>query len=128
MFTLWSPTLTDNQTNKYLQLNEPWALAKRRDVKTVIHADGESSEVDLNQKKVERIVFYSAESVRIVGILLQPFMPDKASQLLDMLGVDKSRRGFDDAKIGADDSYGTPQVPLGKCAYDGLFPPLPVET
>jgi methionyl-tRNA synthetase len=55
-------------------------------------------------------------------------MPEKAAQLLDMLGVDISRRTFDDAKLGVDDSYGEPMLALGKGAWDALFPPLPVET
>jgi len=54
-------------------------------------------------------------------------MPSKASQLLDMLGVDESRRTFADAKLGADDTYGDAKAPVGRDAWDGLFPPLPVE-
>jgi methionyl-tRNA synthetase len=64
----------------------------------------------------------------MIGILLQPFMPDKAAQLLDMLGVSPLRRTYTYAALGADDSYGDAQAPLGKCAWDALFPPLPVET
>lgn len=82
---------------------------------------------DVNQIQVQRCIFYSAEAVRIVGILLQPYMPEKAAQLLDMLGVDESRRTFDDAKLGVDVTYGEPKRALGKCAFDSLFPPLAVE-
>ncbi|PVH78237.1 hypothetical protein DL98DRAFT_534095 [Cadophora sp. DSE1049] len=77
--------------------------------------------------KIDCTVYHCAEAIRIVGILLQPYMPGKASQLLDMLGVDESRRTFADAKLGADDSYGKAKVPVGRDAWDGLFPPLPVE-
>ncbi len=55
-------------------------------------------------------------------------MPEKAAQLLDMLGVDISRRNFNDARLGVDDSYGDPMLAPGKGAWDALFPPLPVET
>jgi methionyl-tRNA synthetase len=55
-------------------------------------------------------------------------MPTKSAQLLDMLGVDSQKRTFNDAKLGGDRDYGSPKVPLGKCAHDGLFPPLAVET
>jgi len=54
-------------------------------------------------------------------------MPDKASLLLDMLGVDESRRTYDDAIFGCDDTYGEPRVSPGKSAWDGLFPPLAIE-
>lgn len=74
-----------------------------------------------------RVVFHSAEAVRIIGILLQPYMPTKAKTLLDMIGVEDSRRTFDDALFGVDASYGTPKVSLGTGAWDALFPPLPVE-
>jgi len=61
------------------------------------------------------------------GILLQPFIPDKAGELLDILGVAENRRRFEDAKLGADFAYGTPKRAPGMSAYDGLFPPLAVE-
>jgi methionyl-tRNA synthetase len=55
-------------------------------------------------------------------------MPGKASELLDMIGVDELQRNYDDAVLGADESYGETKVPLGRCAWDALFPPLSVET
>lgn len=55
-------------------------------------------------------------------------MPAKAAQLLDMLGVDESKRTFADARLGADFSYGAAKLPVGKGAWDSLFPPLSVET
>ena len=55
-------------------------------------------------------------------------MPGKAAQLLDMLGVDESRRTFADAELGKDSTYGVAKIPVGKDAWDALFPPLPVET
>ncbi len=59
---------------------------------------------------------------------MQPYIPMKAAQLLDILGVDKSKRTLDDARIGADYEYGVPKDAVGKDAWDGLFPPLPVDT
>lgn len=77
---------------------------------------------------IDLTVYHCAEAVRIVGILLQPYMPAKSAQLLDMLGVDEAKRSFVDAKLGADFTYGTAKLPVGKTAWDGLFPPLSVET
>lgn len=54
-------------------------------------------------------------------------MPSTMSRLLDMIGVDESRRSFAYAVTGADDSYGEPKIPVGKDQWDSLFPPLPVE-
>lgn len=67
------------------------------------------------------------ESLRIVGILLQPYMPTKMSQLLDILGVEETRRTFEFAVIGADDSYGVTQSSPKTEFSDTLFPPLPQE-
>lgn len=77
--------------------------------------------------KIDCTVYHCAEATRIVGILLQPYMPAKAAQLLDMLGVDERRRTFVEARIGADYDYGVPKVSVGKEAWDALFPPLPVD-
>ncbi|GAA6001086.1 hypothetical protein JCM10207_007406 [Rhodosporidiobolus poonsookiae] len=49
---------------------------------------------------VHRALFLGSESLRLSGILLQPFMPDKAAQLLDMLGVPAARRRWEDAQLG----------------------------
>lgn len=79
------------------------------------------------EQKLRRTVYLAAESLRLSGILLQPFIPDKAGELLDVLGVDEKRRRFEDAEVGADFAYGTPKRDPGKSAYNGLFPPLAVE-
>ncbi|TVY51260.1 putative methionine--tRNA ligase, mitochondrial [Lachnellula cervina] len=116
---------------KTLRLS-PWLVAKSEEMKNVNqkaqdglvikHAEAQ----DLNQLKIERTIFHCAEAIRIVGILLQPYMPTKAAQLLDMLGVDEGHRTFDYARLDADYTYGTPKLPSGKRDFDSLFPPLSV--
>lgn len=106
------------KTNRYLQDQQPWMLVKR--------FKGDQDDPKL-RARIDCTVYHSAEAIRIVGILLQPYMSGKAAQLLDMIGVDESRRTFDDAKFGADFTYGTAKFPVGRDAWDGLFPPLPVE-
>jgi len=105
----------------------PWALGKVQNVRSIQLTDGTTETADINQIQVQRCVFYSAEAVRIVGILLQPYMPEKAARLLDMLGVEENRRTFDDAELGADVTYGAQKVAVGRCASDALFPPLVME-
>lgn len=99
------------QTNKYVADTAPWQLG----------TETKEAEQELN-----RSVYLAVESVRISGILLQAFIPDKAAEMLDMLGVDPARRTFDDARLGADLTYGAPLRDPGK-GKAGLFPPLPVE-
>lgn len=79
---------------------------------------------------MQRIIFHTAEALRISGILLQPYMPTKARQILDMLGVQEGRRGFADAVVGGDLGYGRAigeGVEKGKGKYGTIFPPLGVE-
>ncbi|KAF7888136.1 uncharacterized protein EAF02_002677 [Botrytis sinoallii] len=101
------------ETNKFIQHEAPWSLAKSEDPEA--------------KERLISAVYHSAEAIRIVGILLQPYMPEKASLLLDMIGVLPERRTYEYALLGADPSYGDAQAPLGKGAWDGLFPPLAIE-
>lgn len=54
-------------------------------------------------------------------------MPGKAAKLLDMLGVQDDKRTGKFANYGRDFDYGTAKIDLGTCAFDSLFPPLPVD-
>lgn len=66
-----------------------------------------------------------AESLRISAILLQPFIPGKAQELLEFLRVDTTnpmKRGFSAAVYGSDADYGE-DIRKGI-----LFPPLIAET
>lgn len=42
----------------------------------------------------------------MVGILLQPFMPEKMRELLDQIKVREDRRSFAFAGLGKDRTYG----------------------
>ncbi|KAI1084114.1 tRNA synthetases class I (M)-domain-containing protein [Whalleya microplaca] len=98
------------ETNAFLQDAAPWTAAKNNDVAAV-----------------NEIIFHGADTMRIIGILLQPFIPEKAADLLDRLGVSPGRRTIEYAMPYADDDFGTSLVPLGEGASSSLFPPLPVE-
>lgn len=90
----------------------PWDLAGK----------GEAHESQLHQ-----VVYLGAESIRIAGILLQPFIPEKANEILDRLGVDPGARKLEHAKLHIDATYGTSRVPLGEGAASSVFPPIPWE-
>lgn len=77
-----------------------------------------------HDQSVDKIIYICAESLRISGILLQPFMPSKMNDLLNQLGVDRAKRQFENASFGSDSSYGTPMVPVGRGHEGVLFPPL----
>jgi methionyl-tRNA synthetase len=53
-----------------------------------------------NLKKEEKIfemnevLYVAAESMRVIAILLLPFMPSSAERILDLLNIDESKRNF----------------------------------
>ncbi|KAF2854688.1 methionyl-tRNA synthetase-like protein [Plenodomus tracheiphilus IPT5] len=97
--------------NKFFQMSSPWD-------KCLNYAPGEPGE------DVDKIIFLAAEALRIVGILLQPYMPNKANELLNQLGVQPEKRTFEYCTPGADLDYGEPMMELGKGHQGVLFPQL----
>lgn len=77
--------------------------------------------------EVDRIIYLAAEAIRMCGIMLQIYMPDKANLLLNQLGVADSRRTFEYCGFGRDLEYGTPMVDVGSGHKGILFPPLSSE-
>ncbi len=63
--------------NRYFAGEAPWALAKT------------------DPAKQGTVLYVTAEVIRQVAILSQPFMPTSAAKLLDLLGVPENERGFD---------------------------------
>lgn len=81
------------QTNKFFHNATPWRNMR--------------SEDDKLRRLAQMTLYLSAESVRIISILLQPFMPGQMQVALDMIGVPESNRTFQHAQVGADLDYGT---------------------
>jgi methionyl-tRNA synthetase len=68
--------------NRYFASEEPWAHKKT------------------NPKRMETILYVTAEVLRQIAILVQPVMPGSAAKLLDQLGVPQDARDF--AHLGPD--------------------------
>ena len=60
-----------SEANTYIQLAQPWAVAKDEN----------------RQEELKAIMRSLLETIRIGSILLQPFMPTSAGKVLDALGV-----------------------------------------
>jgi methionyl-tRNA synthetase len=69
--------------NRYFASEAPWALAKT------------------DPKRQGTVLYVTAEVLRQVGILAQPFMPSSASRLLDLLAINSEERGFDELEPGS---------------------------
>jgi methionyl-tRNA synthetase len=99
------------KANASFQQSEPWDMKNTEDPTDV-------------PARLNTVIALTAEVLRICGILLQPYMPEKAQQLLDQLGVDDSKRTAEYAVIAADVDYGISKIPLHE-GYKGiLFPPV----
>lgn len=77
-------------TNKYIQNNEPWVIVKRL-------TKGQN---DIDKKRLDTVLYLALESARISALLLQPIMPNSAGKMLDMLGVERDKRGAEFCKFG----------------------------
>ncbi|KIW72651.1 methionine-tRNA ligase [Phialophora macrospora] len=99
------------QTNSFFQNTAVWRLVK--------------STKPEKQRLGLCVLFMSAESVRIMAILLQPFMPERMKAALDLMEVHESNRAFEHAVVGADMTYGPTALAADvKPSVDVVFPML----
>ena len=70
-----------NECNKYINANKPWELAKK------------------NTKKLEVVMYNLAEALRVISILVEPFMPNTSKTIKQQLGL-KKKETFKDIKFG----------------------------
>ncbi len=95
------------KTNKYIDETSPWALAK----------DGKNKEI------LGSVLYHLAESIRIISVLIQPFMTKTPGKMWDQLGIFKG-------ELTAWDSAGMfGQLPQGTKTEKGdpIFPRLDIE-
>jgi methionyl-tRNA synthetase len=62
------------EANRYFASQEPWVLRKQ------------------NPARMATVLFVTAEVLRAVGIMAQPFVPEASGKLLDLLAVDPAER------------------------------------
>jgi methionyl-tRNA synthetase len=94
------------KVNKYIDSTSPWVLAKN------------------DQDRLTAVMNCIIEPLRIVSILLWPFMPSTAEKILTLLGFSGSP---DDFKLGSAREWGknTPEKPVSKSVQ--LFPRVEVK-
>jgi len=71
--TIWAVIA---EADRYVDEQAPWAL-KKTDI-----------------ARMETVLYVLAETLRCLGLVLQPFMPDAAASLLDQLAVPADKRAF----------------------------------
>ncbi|MDF3060945.1 MAG: methionine--tRNA ligase [Microvirga sp.] len=70
------------EANRYIASQEPWVLRKQ------------------NPVRMGTVLYVTAETLRMIGILAQPFVPSAAAKLLELLGVSEGERML--ARVSAD--------------------------
>tara|TARA_Y100000310_G_C20696117_1_gene825890 strand:+ start:957 stop:2777 length:1821 start_codon:yes stop_codon:yes gene_type:complete len=70
-----------NLCNKYINDNKPWELAKK------------------DKARLEVVLCNLAEALRVISILIEPFMPQTASKIRQQLNI-KKKQTFKDIKFG----------------------------
>jgi methionyl-tRNA synthetase len=82
-----------SDANRYFASEEPWVKRKT------------------DPARMETILYVTAEVLRIVAIMAQPFIPQGAGKLLDLLSVPSGGRGFAQAEGEAALTAGAPLPP-----------------
>ena len=67
--------------NAYVDTQAPWKLHKE------------------DPARRDTVLYVLAETIRHLGIYIQPFMPDSASRMLDILAIPEDARDF--TRVGA---------------------------
>ena len=80
------------EANRYFAAQEPWALRKT------------------DPARMETVLFVTAEVLRRIAILSQPYIPGSSEKLLDLLAIPAERRSF--ADIGENTAILEPGTPL----------------
>ena len=78
------------EANRYFAASEPWALKKT------------------DPERMGTVLFVTAEIVRQVALLVQPYMPGSAGRLLDVLAIPAEQRDFASLGIAGRLRTGTP--------------------
>ncbi len=97
-----------SRTNKYIDETTPWALGK-----------DESKKAELN-----RVLYDLAESLRIISVMIEPFIPTTARRIWEQLNVAQK---FEDVRIADIETFGNTVVGTHINKPEQLFPRIEIE-
>ncbi len=95
------------RTNKYIDETSPWVLAKD----------------EANKERLNTVLYNLADSIRIVSILIKPFMESTTKKIWDQLGLKEG------GGTSWDDTFSFGRIPIGTGVTKGevLFPRLELD-
>jgi len=70
-----------SRTNKYIDETMPWVLAKE----------------EKNRPRLAEVLYNLAESIRIISIIIQPFMPETPLKIWEQLSIPEDQRTWESA-------------------------------
>lgn len=94
------------RTNKYIDETMPWALAKDENLKN----------------RLGTVLYNLAESIRVIGVLISPFMPETAEKIFAQLGADGEVKAWENAA-----KWGVLPQDFQMTRADALFPRIDME-
>ncbi len=95
-----------SRTNKYIDETMPWILAKDEG----------------KRPRLAQVLYNLAESIRIISVLIQPFMPETPEIIWKQMGIDKDCRDWKSAFVWGKYSGNTPV-----CPGNVIFPRIDIE-
>ncbi|KAF9997489.1 methionyl-tRNA synthetase [Modicella reniformis] len=95
------------EANVHFANNEPWKLVKD----------------PASKDRLDTVLWYAMESVRLAALMLQPIMPTKSSEILDRLGVRGDERSWEFAQLGR--GWEKDAESRSVVADEPVFPPPP---
>ncbi len=109
-----SPTIKNvwafiSRTNKYIDETSPWALAKD----------------PANKEHLNTVLYNLIESLRIISVLISPFMPVTAPKIWNQLGLTQA---FKDVQLDDIKTWGQTPSAIHIGTPEQIFPRIEIET
>ena len=76
--------------NGYFSDEAPWSL--RKTIRENEENGGQATDIEMEQQRLDIVVYISIECIRITSLLLQPIIPESSSVILDHIDVNLKER------------------------------------
>jgi methionyl-tRNA synthetase len=96
-----------DRANKYIDENAPWVLAR---------------DMEQNGSRLARVMYNLLEALRVCGILLTPFIPQSAAEVLRQIGACEQCSTWDSAAV-----YGSLRADVTVQRGENLFPRIDMD-
>ena len=100
-----------SRANKYIDETQPWALAKD----------------PAKKQELANVMYNLAEALRIISVLISPFMPTTAERIWNQLGLADAGKAWKDVQLEDIETWGGIPAGLHVGTPEQLFPRIEVE-